>query len=452
LVGIRDPPRPDVKASVEIMRRAGVRVFVVTGDFKLTAIAIARQVGIVTVDRIDTIQDIRNNAARYEAQYASLKPYDIKPPSDSTDSKGVRALVLVGDDLLSITSAEWDAVFGEYTEIVFARTTPEQKLRIVEEAKRRGDSTVAVTGDGVNDGPALKAADIGIAMGSGSDVAKEAASIILLNNDFASIPVAIENGRLVFDNLKKVILYQIPTGSYTEFITIVANFFFGMQAPLTSYLQVIICVTNDVAMSISLMYESAESDLMVRKPRNARTDRLADWRFFLQIYGFLGLMIWPSCFLIMFMYYSSVGLGFYDLMLMFDSWGTPGTVSGDKFSAEELAAVVATAQCVFHVAMVTINTWVFFIVRNRRVSILESNPFYGPRRNLLVFVTITVSYLIAITNLYTPGIQYVFLTTPVPLMYWFLPWAFGAAILIVDELRKLIVRSFPNSLVAKCAW
>lgn len=118
---------------------------------------------------------------------------------------------------------------GRYTEIVFARTTPEQKLQIVEATKARGDNTVAVTGDGVNDAPALKAADIGVAMGAGSDVAKEAgvsffmslqtiemltrstiAAMVLLNNDFSSIVVAIEMGRLVFDNLKKVMIYLMP--------------------------------------------------------------------------------------------------------------------------------------------------------------------------------------------------------------------------------------------------
>jgi sodium/potassium-transporting ATPase subunit alpha len=121
-------------------------------------------------------------------------------------------------------------IVGHYTEVIFARTTPEQKLTIVEQIKARGDNTVAVTGDGVNDAPALKASDVGIAMGSGSDVAKEAgtllsytvprcpsskrfsfvAAVILLNNDLSSIPVAIEMGRLVFDNLKKVILYLMP--------------------------------------------------------------------------------------------------------------------------------------------------------------------------------------------------------------------------------------------------
>ncbi|OBZ69103.1 Sodium/potassium-transporting ATPase subunit alpha-1 [Grifola frondosa] len=267
-VGIRDPPRSDVADAITIIRRAGVRVFMVTGDFKLTALAIARQVGIITQEKVDSISDMRASAAA--KRFLTAAPPEIKPSDDDE----FRALVLTGDDLETLESEEWNMVVGHYTEIVFARTTPEQKLRIVEHVKARGDNTVAVTGDGVNDAPALKASDIGVAMGSGSDVAKEAASMILLNNDLSSIVVAIEMGRLVFDNLKKVIIYLMPAGTYTEFMTVFANVFLGMQLALSSYLQVCFSITNDVVMSISLMYEKPEADLMLRKPRNARTDRL----------------------------------------------------------------------------------------------------------------------------------------------------------------------------------
>ncbi|CCM01088.1 uncharacterized protein FIBRA_03136 [Fibroporia radiculosa] len=287
LVGIRDPPRPDVPGAVATIRRAGVRVFMVTGDFKLTALAIAKQVGIITQTKIDTIADLRSEK---EARFTGLPRSAVKPSEDDP----MRALVLTGDDVEMLTPEDWDATIGNYTEIVFARTTPEQKLQIVEETKARGDNTVAVTGDGVNDAPALKASDIGVAMGAGSDVAKEAAAMILLNNDFASIPVAIEMGRLIFDNLKKVIIYLMPAGSYSEFIPVFCNAFLGMQIALSSYLQVCFCILNDVFMSISLMYEKPESDLMLRKPRNARTDRLTDWRFFIQVY-LVSAYVLPVC-------------------------------------------------------------------------------------------------------------------------------------------------------------
>ena len=122
----------------------------------------------MTQEKVDSLKDVRSSLA--EKQYVGLAAHDIKP----RDEDGDRALVLTGDDVELLEAADWDVIIGSYTEIVFARTTPEQKLRIVEQTKARGDNTVAVTGDGVNDAPALKASDIGVAMGAGSDVAKEA--------------------------------------------------------------------------------------------------------------------------------------------------------------------------------------------------------------------------------------------------------------------------------------
>ncbi|KAG1877646.1 hypothetical protein DFJ58DRAFT_752076 [Suillus subalutaceus] len=426
LIGIYDPPRSDVSSSISIIRRAGVRVFMVTGDFKLTALAIARQVGIITQRAVDTIQDVRAAAS----EKVPPKYYYLAKPSDDDP---IRSLVLTGEDVASLTSFDWNVIVGAYTEIVFARTTPDQKMRIVEEIKARGDNTVAVTGDGVNDAPALKAADIGVAMGSGSDVAKEAAALILLNNDFASIPVAIELGRLVFDNLKKVTLYLMPGGSYAQFMAIVANVLLGMQLPLNSYQQTCYSITNDVVMSISLMFEKPEWDLMQRKPRNARTDRLTGWRFFFHIYLFYGLMLWPCAMAMWFLYMNQQGLSFYKIILTFNQWE-------DGWQATSYVTV-AIGQC-----------GTLLAVSNRRVSILQSNPLWGPRRNLLVLAGMTGTILICIVNLYGPGFQRVFGTTPIPGMFWGLPFTFALGILLMDETRKAIVRRYPKSFIAWLAW
>ncbi|KAG1816771.1 uncharacterized protein BJ212DRAFT_1430271 [Suillus subaureus] len=435
LVGIRDPPRPDVPSSVAVIRRAGVRVFMVTGDFKLTAVAIARQVGIITQHSVDTINDVR--AASSEKHLTDVPIRAIKPSEDGP----IRALVLTGEDVSTLTTADWHIIVGQYTEIAFARTTPEQKMKIVEEIKARGDNTVAVTGDGVNDAPALKAADIGVAMGSGSDVAKEAAALILLNNDFASIPVAIEMGRLVFDNLKKVTLYLMPVGSYTEFMAVVTNVVFGMQLPLSSYLQVCFSITNDVVMSISLMYEKAEADLMLRKPRNARTDRLTDWKLFFQIYCFIGLMAWPCAMSMWFVYMDQQGLGFHDVFLAYNNW----TAGYHGFTGDQLVHFVSVGQCIYYVTMVFMQYGNLLAIRNRRVSLLQSNPLWGPRKNIAVPIGMVATALIAVINLYGPGLQNVFLTTPIPGMFWGPPFAFGLGILCVDEVRKLIVRTYPKA-------
>jgi sodium/potassium-transporting ATPase subunit alpha len=294
----------------------------------------------------------------------------------------------------------------------------------------------------------LKASDIGIAMGSGSDVAKEAASIILLKNDFSSIPVAIELGRLVFDNLKKVILYLMPAGTYTEFITVFANVFLGMQLALSSYLQVCFSITNDVVMSISLMYEQPESDLMARKPRNVRTERLTDWRFFFQIYFFIGLMMWPCAMSMWFLYMSEQGLRFYDVILVYNLW----TDGFHGFTIDQLTTFVNTGQCIYYITMIFMQYGGLLSVRNRRVSILNSNPLWGPRQNLAVPAGMLATALIGVANLYGPGLQRVFLTTPIPSKFWGIPFGFALGILIMDETRKLIVRSYPKSIIAKMAW
>ncbi|KAG1853182.1 hypothetical protein DFJ58DRAFT_884022 [Suillus subalutaceus] len=441
LIGICDPPRPDVSPSIGVIRRAGVRVFMVTGDFKLTALAIARQVGIITQHVVDTIQDVRAAASEKD----SPKEYHLIKPSDDDP---IRSLVLTGEDVASLTPFDWNVIVGQYTEIVFARTTPDQKMKIVEEIKARGDNTVAVTGDGVNDAPALKAADIGVAMGSGSDVAKEAAALILLKNDFASIPVAIEMGRLVFDNLKKVTLYLMPAGSYSEFMAVLANVLFGMQIPMNSYQQVCYCITNDVIMSISLMYEQPEWDLMRRKPRNARTDRLTDWRLFFHVYLFYGLMLWPCAMGMWFLYMSQQGLGFYDVILTFSNWGE----GWQGFTSDQLTHFVDVGQCIYYVTVAIGQYGTLLSVRNRRVSILHSNPLWGPRRNLLVLLGMTGTILICIVNLYGAGFQRVFGTAPIPGMFWGLPYTFALGILLMDETRKAIVRRYPKSFIAWLAW
>jgi sodium/potassium-transporting ATPase subunit alpha len=182
ILGIVDPPRDEIPEVVRVLHGASIRIFMVTGDFKLTAQAIAEECGIITNPMM--VDDI--TALERDGKMGATK----------------QAIVLSGSELITLNDNQWDQLCA-YQEVVFARTTPEQKLRIVKELQAR-DNIVGMTGDGVNDAPSLKAADIGIAMGSGSDIAIEAADMVLLDS-FAAIVEAVQYGRLVYDNLKKTV-------------------------------------------------------------------------------------------------------------------------------------------------------------------------------------------------------------------------------------------------------
>ncbi|KTG01554.1 hypothetical protein cypCar_00041369, partial [Cyprinus carpio] len=223
LMSMIDPPRAAVPDAVGKCRSAGIKVIMVTGDHPITAKAIAKGVGIISEGN-ETVEDI---AARLNIPVSQVNPRDAK------------ACVIHGSDLKDLTQDQMDDVLKNHTEIVFARTSPQQKLIIVEGCQRQG-AIVAVTGDGVNDSPALKKADIGVAMGiSGSDVSKQAADMILLDDNFASIVTGVEEGRLIFDNLKKSIAYTLTSNipEITPFL-----FFILVNIPLPLGTITILCI------------------------------------------------------------------------------------------------------------------------------------------------------------------------------------------------------------------
>jgi sodium/potassium-transporting ATPase subunit alpha len=237
--------------------------------------------------------------------------------SSDADKKAVRfshesksSIVLSGPELITLNEYQWEQLC-RYDEIVFARTTPEQKLRIVREFQSR-DEIVGMTGDGVNDAPSLKAADIGIALGSGSDIAIEAADMVLLES-FSAVVEAVQYGRVVFDNLKKTIAYLLPAGSFSEFWPVMTNVIFGLPQVLSSFLMIIICCFTDCAAATVLAYEAAEADVLLRKPRKPKVDRLVDWRLMLQAYGFIGVLQTFTSFAMSYWYLQRNGISFGNL-------------------------------------------------------------------------------------------------------------------------------------------
>ncbi|KAJ5291848.1 hypothetical protein N7478_001099 [Penicillium angulare] len=429
IFGIIDPPRPETAQTVAACRRAGIRFFMVTGDFGLTAAAIARDIGIFEGEaEPDTITDLREGFSKEK----------------SIPSR--RSLLLEGTSLSSLSHEEWSTVC-EYEEIVFARTSPEQKLRIVSELQAKGNY-VAVTGDGVNDAPALRAADVGVAIGGGSDVAIEAADLVLLDR-FDSIIEAIRLGRLVFQNLQKVIAYLLPAGSFSEIWPVLMNVFFGCPSPLSSFLMIVICVFTDLFNSLSLIMEKEEFDLLSIPPRNPRKDHLINLRIYGQAYLFVGVMEAFAAHAMFFVYmYDAAGIPFHDLIFSFEKYSD----GFHGYTMDQLNHFNYVGQCVYFVTLVIMQWGNILSVRSKRMSLLQADPVRPARRNPWLPLAMIISLVIAIFVTEEPGLQRLFLTASVPIKYWLLPLALALGVLVMDELRKVLVRLFPNGPVAWISW
>uniref|UniRef100_A0A8C2TCV5 H(+)/K(+)-exchanging ATPase n=1 Tax=Coturnix japonica TaxID=93934 RepID=A0A8C2TCV5_COTJA len=268
LLSMIDPPRSTVPDAVSKCRSAGIKVIMVTGDHPITAKAIAKSVGIISATS-ETVEDIAKR---------------LNIPVEQVNRQEATAAVVNGMELKDMTLQELDEVLCNHSEIVFARTSPQQKLIIVEGCQRQG-AVVAVTGDGVNDSPALKKADIGIAMGiAGSDAAKNAADMVLLDDNFASIVTGVEEGRLIFDNLKKTIAYTL-TKNIAELCPFLIYIIASIPMPIGTITILFIDLGTDIIPSVALAYEKAESDIMNRRPRNKKKDRLVNEQ--LAIYSYL---------------------------------------------------------------------------------------------------------------------------------------------------------------------
>jgi sodium/potassium-transporting ATPase subunit alpha len=284
LCALNDPPRKGVDMSVLKCRSAGIKVIMVTGDQKNTGAAIAAKVNIIS---------------NKELEYNHLKR--VNPTwSEEMLMKESKAIVVHGDELAAVNFKEegfddaeiekgrqvldWISV----PEVVFARTTPSQKLLIVDACQRKGH-VVAVTGDGVNDSPAIKKADIGVAMGCGSEVAQNAGDMILLDDNFSSIVNGVEEGRLIFDNLKKSIAYTLSS-NIPEISPFLFFIIFNVPLPLSTVLILCIDLGTDMVPAISFAYENPELDIMERYPRNSKRDHLVNSKLISFAYLQIGIV------------------------------------------------------------------------------------------------------------------------------------------------------------------
>ena len=362
LVGLIDPPRDEAIAAVADCRAAGIRVKMITGDHAGTAAAIARQLGLQNVEDVLTGADI-----------------------DQIDA-----------DALKSRSADVD---------IFARTSPEHKLRLVE-ALQAGGAAVAMTGDGVNDAPALKRADIGVAMGrTGTEAAKEAAEIVLADDNFATIALAVKAGRTVYDNLKKAIVFLLPVNG-GEALALIVALLLGLTLPITPVQILWVNMVSSVVLAMALAFESAEPDIMHRPPRPADEPILS--RFVLWRVVFVSLLF-------------STGI-----------FGMFTLAQANGASLEEARTIAVNT-------LVVMEIFYLFSVRFLNTTSLSIKAILGTRPVLIAIIAVTVLQFLFT---YAPFMEAFFDTRPLSLAQGLMVVAAGPALLFALEVEKRAMRAF----------
>ena len=362
LLGLIDPPREEAVAAVRDCQGAGIRVKMITGDHAATAVAIARQLGMENPGAVIT--------------GAELEGLD--------------------DEALRRSARDTD---------VFARTAPEHKLRLVE-ALQAGGAVLAMTGDGVNDAPALKRADVGVAMGlKGTEAAKEAAEMVLADDNFASIVAAVREGRTVYDNLKKVIAWTLPTNG-GEALTVIGAILIGLTLPMTAVQILWINMVTAVALGLTLAFEPTEPGAMRRPPRAAAEPLLS------------GFLVWRIVFVSVLFVVGAFGMFFWA-----DRRG---------LSLEEARTLVVNT-------IVVMEIFYLFSVRFQHGTSLTWSGMLGTPA-VLTGVGLVVVLQLAFT--YAPPLQAVFDTRPVSLSDGAMVVGTGVVLFAVLEIEKLIRRSF----------
>lgn len=430
LMSMIDPPRAAVPDAVAKCRSAGIKVIMVTGDHPITAKAIAESVGIISENcmTVDDIAELRGCAV------------------EDVDPSEARAKVVHGTMLKDMTDEDIDDILRNHDEIVFARTSPQQKLIIVDGCQRAGQ-VVAVTGDGVNDSPALKKADIGVAMGiAGSDVSKQAADMILLDDNFASIVTGVEEGRLIFDNLKKSIAYTLTSNipEITPFL-----FFMILQIPLPLGTVTILCIDlgTDLLPAISFAYERAESDIMKRNPRNKFTDRLVNERLISMAYGQIGFIQALAGFVCYVWIMQDNGFNPTELLGLRSHWDDKHTQSvtdsfGQQWAYSQRKILEFTCHTMFFTAIVIVQWADVIICKTRRLSLFTQ----GILENRVLIYGLIEETLLATFLAYVPGTD-VLRMFPLEWYWWLIPMPFSLIIFLYDEGRKFLIRKYPGGWV-----
>ena len=374
LTGLEDPPRQEAPEAVRKCREAGIKVIMVTGDHPHTAVAIAREIGLV---------------------------------------RSAGPVVLTGDHLRRMSPIQLQLAL-DAPEIIFARAAADQKMRIVEALKQKGN-IVAVTGDGVNDAPALKSAHIGIAMGSGSDVAKEAADMVLLDDNFASIVNAVEEGRAVFENIRKFLTY-ILAHNVPELIPYLALVLFKIPLALTPLQILAIDMGTDSLTALGLGVERPDPQVMQQPPRPQK-ERLFSLGVALRAYVFLGL------------FEAVAAMAAFFFMLKSGGWSY-----GQVLASADPLYLRATTACLS--AIIVMQVANVFLCRSATRSAFST----GVRGNrLIVWGVALEAGLISLID-YTPWGNELLGTAPLSADVWLFFLPFAGIMVLLEEVRKWSVR------------
>lgn len=421
-ISMIDPPRRDIDKSIALCRQAGIKVIMVTGDHPVTALAISKQCGTIT------------QPTAYD--YAFEHHIDLSDVPTHIKQQ-FRAAVITGDELRKMSVNDLKMAQKKFDEITFARTSPQQKLIIVETYQALSH-VVAVTGDGVNDSPALKKADIGIAMGiTGTEVSKQAADMILLDDNFASIVLGIQEGRRIFDNLKKTIAYTL-TSNTPEMLPFVVYACLGMPLPMTLILILVINVGTDLLPAMSLAYETSEQDIMSIPPRKP-TDHLVNNVLIFMAYFQIGLIQFFAGMYAYFIIFAQSGFFPSTLFFIRKEWESPTVTVKDTLGRlwyfADRKRVERKAQTAYFVAICWTQVSDVIICKTRRISILKKGM-----KNHVLNASIVVDIFAALLVTYLPLCHEVFGTEPISWYDFFLASPFFVLMIIGDEFRRYLIR------------
>jgi len=381
MVAMQDPPRPDVAEAVRKCHTAGIRIIMITGDYGLTAESIARRIGIV---------------------------------------KGDKVRIITGVDLEKMSDTSLREVVKE--QVIFARVAPEHKLRVVSALQDDGN-IVAVTGDGVNDAPALKKADIGVAMGiSGSDVAKEAAEMILTDDNFGSIVNAIEEGRAVYENIKRFITY-IFTSNIPEAVPFVLFALSAGSIPLAIRVMQVLAIDlgTDMFPALALAADPPEGSLMLTPPRKT-TDHIITRELLLRSYGFHGMLQAAAAMAAFYFFYHTNGYA-----------GQWTHLPDENSAVANTIYYPATAMALASVVMSQVGN--LFAQRSSRISFFKQKWFINP----LIWYGIAFEVALIVAIVYLPFLNTFIQTKPFAPHYWLFLILFIPMNPIADAIRKWFV-------------